>query len=543
MENNEKASYEEQREDVASTQPKSRVIVHDAEQIRHGDVALQYIGDQRVTVSEEESKRILRKTDKNILALLVWLYFLQILDKTVIGSSTAFGLRQDANLKGNDYANMTAIGYYGQLAALAFTTTLIVKLPIRIYATAIVFCWGVSLLGMAVSHNYAGLAATRFLLGFFEASCLPLFTVVVTNFYRRSEQPIRVAAFYATNGLATIFSSILCWGLAHAKSTTLHSYQIIFLTTALMTILTVPLIYWKLDNNVAIARFLTPDERLKAVERLRSNNSGTGATEFKWQQLWETMYDAKTYGWLALSFFINAGASVTSTFGPILLGSFGFDAYTLTLLNMPFGALQVIIVMVASYSAYRFSSKSIPMIAITLPTLAGLIMLYVNGRAESARPVNLAAYYMLSFLFAGNPLILAWLGANTAGSTKKAFNVTGFQVMLSVGNIVSPHLFQARDAPYYYPALRTILGFFVANAATTILLVVYLAFLNRVHAKSRVAEGKPAKIKDLSMGHRYGKRDDSSSVEEGSTVEDERLGNQAFLDLTDMKNNEFVYVY
>lgn len=65
---------------------------------------------------------------------------------------------------------------------------------------------------MAFGHNYPALAATRFLLGFFEASCLPLFTgertsctttfltwqlVVVTNFYRRSEQPIRVAAFYA----------------------------------------------------------------------------------------------------------------------------------------------------------------------------------------------------------------------------------------------------------------------------------------------------------------------------------------------------------
>lgn len=80
------------------------------------------------------------------------------------GSSTAFGLRQDAHLVGNDYQNMTAIGtltiqpiascpsltilatgYYGQLAALAFTTTLIVKLPIRLYATTIVLCWGYAL--------------------------------------------------------------------------------------------------------------------------------------------------------------------------------------------------------------------------------------------------------------------------------------------------------------------------------------------------------------------------------------------------------------
>ncbi|EJD55128.1 putative MFS transporter [Auricularia subglabra TFB-10046 SS5] len=533
----------EKKEDVQeelAAPPKARVIAHNEDEIKHGDLALKYLGDQRVVVSEEESKRILRKTDKNVLVLLVWLYFLQILDKTVIGSSTAFGLREDANLKGNDYARMTAIGYYGQLAALAFTTTLIVKLPIRLYATIIVFCWGVSLLGMAVSHNYAGLAATRFLLGFFEASCLPLFTVVVTNFYRRSEQPIRVAAFYGTNGIATIFSSLLCWALAHAKSTTLHSYQIIFLTTSLMTILTAPIIYLKLDNNVAVARFLTPDERLKAIERLRSNNSGTGATEFKWNQIWETLLDPKTYAWLAMSFFINAGASVTSAFGPILLGSFGYDAYTLTLLNMPFGALQVIIIACASYSAYRFSSKSIPMLAITVPTIAGLAILYSKGRGVEDRPANLAAYYLLAFLFAGNPLILAWLGANTAGSTKKAFLMTGFQVMLSVGNIVSPQMFLAKDAPFYYPALRGILGFFVGNAACVMLLVLWLAFLNRRHAKSRVAEGKPEKIKDLSMTHRFGRATDAEAAE---PEEDQGLGEKAFLDLTDLQNNEFVFVY
>jgi len=35
---------------------------------------------------------------------------LQILDKTVIGTAVAFGLRRDANLVGNDYSNMAAIG-------------------------------------------------------------------------------------------------------------------------------------------------------------------------------------------------------------------------------------------------------------------------------------------------------------------------------------------------------------------------------------------------------------------------------------------------
>lgn len=43
------------------------------------DRALAIIGDQKIEVSEEENRRILRKTDRVILVILVWVYFLQIL--------------------------------------------------------------------------------------------------------------------------------------------------------------------------------------------------------------------------------------------------------------------------------------------------------------------------------------------------------------------------------------------------------------------------------------------------------------------------------
>lgn len=59
---------------------------------------------------------------------------------------------------------------------------------------------------MAGARNYHSLLAARFLLGLFEAVCLPLFTFVVSNWYRRAEQPLRIAAFYSTNGIACVFN-------------------------------------------------------------------------------------------------------------------------------------------------------------------------------------------------------------------------------------------------------------------------------------------------------------------------------------------------
>jgi MFS family permease len=112
-----------------------------------------------------------------------------------------------------------------QLCWLPFTSILIVKVPHRIFMAVLVLGWGLSQACMAASHNFAGLLVTRLFLGLFEAACLPLFSVITSQWYRRAEQPLRVAAWYGTNGIATMLGSLLSYGLGHIPSSTLKSWQ------------------------------------------------------------------------------------------------------------------------------------------------------------------------------------------------------------------------------------------------------------------------------------------------------------------------------
>lgn len=65
--------------------------------------------------------------------------------------------------------------------------------------------------------------AVRGMLGLFEAGCLPLFSIITSTWYRRSEQPLRIAAWYGTNGLATIVGAALSYGLGKINSPVLAS--------------------------------------------------------------------------------------------------------------------------------------------------------------------------------------------------------------------------------------------------------------------------------------------------------------------------------
>lgn len=311
----------------------------------------------------------------------------------------------------------------------------------------------------------------------------------------------------------------------------------IFLFVGLLTIVSAFPVYWKLDNDIPSARFLTDHEKLQAAERLRANQTGIGTREFKWSQVWEVALDPKSYLWLSLAVLINIGASVTSIFGPLVLSSFGFDKFETSLLNIPFGAVEMIVIFGACYAAHKVRLKFAILVEFLLPVIAGSVMLYVLDRGPSERAALVAAYYLLAFLFAGNPLILAWIVGNTGGATKRSATLALFQAGSSAGNIIGPLLFKSQDAPLYLPGLRAVLAVFVAAIACVFIQLANLILLNRLQARRRVRNGKSAVIEDKSMSNKY-RVEGKETGPEGVV-----LGEHAFDDLTDRQNDEFVYIY
>ncbi|ELR09201.1 hypothetical protein GMDG_03778 [Pseudogymnoascus destructans 20631-21] len=241
-----------------------------------------------INLTEEDNIRIRRKTDKVILSILTWVYFLQVLDKGVMGTGAVFGLREDTHMTGRQYSLLGSIAPIAQLGWQPFSAWLIVKVPHRILMPSMILGWGIAETMTCLCHDFKTMMACRFFLGLFEAGCLPLFAIMTGQWYRRVEQPLRVSIWYSMNGTATMAAAALSYGLGHIHSSKLYSWQIIYLFCGLLTVVTAPVCYYFLDNDISTARFLTPTERLQGVERLRSNKSGDETVhEFKWPQVWE----------------------------------------------------------------------------------------------------------------------------------------------------------------------------------------------------------------------------------------------------------------
>jgi hypothetical protein len=154
--------------------------------------------------------------------------------------------------------------------------------------------------------------------------------------------------------------------------------------------------------------------------------------------------------------------------------------------------------------------------------------------------VLLFGYYLVSCLAAITPLYYTWHVQNTAGDTKKKCTSAMVFVGMCTGNVIGPLLYSVDDAPEYRPGLISNLIMFILVGVISLLIPVYLVFLNKKHGKRREELGKSAIRVDESM-LKKNERDVAKGIELESGESQRQEQDNGFLDKTDMTNEDFIY--
>ena len=167
-------------------------------------------------------------------------------------------------------------------------------------------------------------------------------------------------------------------------------------------------VYIWLPDSPMRARFLSPSEKLIAIERLRMNQQGIASGQWRWGHVWECLSDPKTWIWTALLTAVSIPSGGITTFGPLIVRSFGFSSFQAILFNMPFGAVQIIATLGGAFAATHWKVKSPFLAALCVPPIIGLSILYSVSHDPSNRGVLLFAYYITSVYPAISPMIYSW---------------------------------------------------------------------------------------------------------------------------------------
>ncbi|KAL5360571.1 major facilitator superfamily domain-containing protein [Aspergillus floccosus] len=432
-----------------------------------------YAQNKDIVYTSDEGKKVLRKIDVRLIPLLVVIYMLQYLDKNSINFASVYGLKEGTKLKGQDYSWLGSIFYFGYLIAQWPAGLALQKLPTGKFLSITTIAWGGLLMTTPACHNFAGIAANRFLLGALEAVVNPGFVLLMSMWYTSTEQPLRLEAYYCTNGVATMFGGLIGYAVGHI-TTGLPRWMYVFLIFGSVSVAVGIIALLSLPDLPSTAKFLSERERAIAVDRVAVNRQGVKNHHFKWYQVWEAARDPKTW----LLFIMAVGAQVPNSaltsFTSIIVGSFGFDTLGTQYLQIPGGAVQFLSLLAGGFIATkwgeRFHARSICMIVANSICIIGAGLLV--GLPDSNKWGRLVALWLCYFQGLGFSMSLTIVSSNIAGYTKK--QVTGALLFTGycVGNIIGPQTFQSSEAPRYHSAyIAMLVGYAVKLTAITILYI------------------------------------------------------------------------
>lgn len=321
-----------------------------------------------------------------------------------------------------------------------------------------------------------------------------------------------------------------------AKGNLKHTYSItgwkvVFVVFGCITILFGGLVLIFVPDSQLNAWWLSPNDRVLAVQRVRVNQQGIGNRKFKWHQFREALVDPMTWAVAFYAVAANVPNGGLSNFFSQLIVSFGFTPQQSLLYGCPAGAVAIVSILLWGFLSHRLGYRILwGTLAMGVATLGAILIVALPLRLRVGR---LVGYYLTTALPAGEAAVISLISSNVAGCvifltldshiyvvtdlstiiryTKKTTVASIFFIGYCVGNIVGPQTFRAKDAPRYVSAEITIIVLFAACMVDMLLLFSYLAWQNRQKEMKR-------------QRHGYVKQD---GVE--------------FWDLTDRENPEFVY--
>ena len=200
-----------------------------------------------------------------------------------------------------------------------------------------------------------------------------------------------------------------------------------------------------------------------------------------------------------------------TTYSATLIKNAGYTPPRAALLNMPSGLVSIAATLIVGFGVRKTSHRWAWLAACCVPGIIGGALMSFKQNNKAAL---LAGVYMVNSIVATLIIIYQWTVANCAGQTKRVVASALIAGSFSIGNIIGPQTFQARDAPEYTPAKIAVLATQAGGALVSGLLFLYYLYAN--------------KKKD----RKYGLQGSATGAEADRWV-----------NRTDMENENFRYVY
>ncbi|CAG8548885.1 16552_t:CDS:2 [Cetraspora pellucida] len=386
----------------------------------------------------------------------------KVLERRVVRKCDFYMLR-NATIAGFDYKylnstpseyNLAIAIYFASYMAFEIPSNFVTKvLGFQVWMPIIMLCWAAASMSQAACKSALQLGITRFFLGMAEAGFPPSVIEYVGFFYARKELTLRYSIFMA---LITISGAL--GGIA-VNEASLKGFQWLFIIESIPTIIMAIVVALYMTSGPGDARFLTPEERKFALDRLRPEG-GPAPIDRKTTkaQIKLAFKDITIYVYLILLFLGSIPFNALNFFLPTLVKQLGFSNVTAQLMVVPPLLVSTVWMTFNSWASDRYQTRTWNLVASYSLSIIGLVgIMATNSQLYTLK------YFFLVLLSCGAysvlPIVFSWFTCNI-----------GF-----VGILIYP----ADEAPLFIKGNLICLASVILQTILTFGLKFYLENLNK----------------------------------------------------------------
>ncbi|KXJ95151.1 major facilitator superfamily domain-containing protein [Microdochium bolleyi] len=395
-------------------------------------------------------KSLLRKLDARC-SLFVLIYILNYIDRNAIASARLKGLEADLNLDYNQYATCLSILYVGYIL-MQIPSNMIVNKIARpsLYIAAAMLLWGLISTLSGVVHNFAGMVAVRFFLGFIEAAFLPGALLIQSKWYTRRELTLRNAVLFCGNIISNAFSALVAAGVLSNMQGVLGwaAWRWLFWIEGAITMAVAIAAAFILPDLPHNSRGFSAEELAVAQQRMvedvgEADVDEEGQSAFAGLKM--ALTDVKAYV-MALTLTAYVIGLSFNAFFPSLTKTLGFDYVPTLLMSSPPWFFSCIVCLLNAVHADRTQEKFWHIVG---PIIGGVV-----GFVISMSTLNIAARYVALFLqassYAGFIVFYSWISSSfPRPPAKRAVAIAFVNAFSQLGNIAGSYVWNLNGDGYY----------------------------------------------------------------------------------------------
>ncbi|KAJ5862934.1 hypothetical protein N7455_007002 [Penicillium solitum] len=425
--------------------------------------------------TETEEKRIVRKIDARVCTFACVTFFALQLDRGNISQALSSTFLQDLKMTTNDY-NLGQTIFLVCFLLAEMPSQLLSKrigpdrwIPVQIVSWSLVAACQAFLTGRG---SYLG---CRALLGFLEGGFIPDTILFLSFFYKSSELPRILTAFWISLTTAGIVGSFLAFGLLHITDADgSGAWRYLFAYEGLITgVIGIIAYFWMPASPVQTKGgfrgkngWFTEHEEKIMVNRVIRDDPSKGSMHNRQavtlRLFWESLKDYHMWPIYALGLVWMIPTNPAQGYLTLQLRSQGFTTFQTNLLVIPSAVVTIITMIAITWVAERTNQRLLWGVGVEFWNLVLLIALEVLPEKSMPWP----RWAILTLLVGSpsiHPVVVALTSRNAGSVRTRTVASALYNISVQLSSIASANVYQEKDAPYYKNGNKVLIALAVVS--------------------------------------------------------------------------------